>query len=88
MDTKESTLGSVAKASTARAIAELDSSLSVLIANATNTDGYNPLSVRDRHLVEAIDAILDIAGSNGGVEAKASILQAAAMRHMLIVSIK
>lgn len=79
------TIGETVDMAFARAEAEMRSGRRGLSMELPATGGVNVLVEMERHLVEAVDALLDAAGSFGGIDQKRKILSEAAARHGLKV---
>ncbi len=79
------TIGQIVEMAFARAEAEMRSGRQGLKLELPPTGGVNPLLGLERHLVEAVDALLDASGTFGGIDRKRKILSEAAARHGLKV---
>jgi len=77
------TLGKTVDMAFARAVAEIKSGRHAL--SLPPSGEVNPLLELERHLAEAIDALLDASGSFGGIDRKRKLLSEAAARHGLRV---
>lgn len=81
MTEKYLTLGEALDMSIARAEAEMKAGRKILSIDLPAPDGVVVLLELEKHLIEAVDALIDAAGSFGGIERKRRVLAEAANRH-------
>ena len=80
------TIGEAVDMSIARAEAEMKAGRRVLSLEFPVPGEINILEELEKHLIEAVDAMIDASGSFGGIDRKRRVLAEAAARHGIKLS--